>query len=337
MRSSSTLPCRRRKLGVAVDGARMDLTIAQSPGFQVLGPNSLVLEYDDGGTWTPVSLTSPAPAKLIGSIATPGTFDHEPGDEVVVSMRIATGSSVPTAAQLGFTFELVPDAAPVVVAPNPSALGSNRADTLLVAADREESSIRFGFPFQGGPVSPHTARQGYSFNLPGLGILPQVSAVGARGRIEVLLDGVPLPVSTFQTPNEFGPSVAVVNGSALPIAVIPSSTPTGARTLTVRYSGDANLKPSQADTTIYVASGLGLEYDCYAPGIPPIGFRALREGPGEPPPAGRAGVHGPPRSARREPDHRPRWADDQRVGRPARRGPHPCGRRPAQRAVVRLR
>ncbi|HYI61661.1 MAG TPA: DUF4214 domain-containing protein, partial [Acidimicrobiales bacterium] len=261
-------------LGVALDGARLDVTLQRASGTGAFTPDRVVLEHFDGQAWQPVALSVGATRVVIGSVG--GPVDVAPGATVSRRLRLAFGVPGGPAVDPGpvtVSFEVVDGAAAPVVAPTPGALARSTSEAVMVEAARRPSSITFGPPISGGPVSPHTVRQGNTVTLPSLALDPIVGGIRPSGTVRVLLDGRPIDVFRGLSNGDTGsvPEVVVprpLNLGALAVR-LPVDVPLGTRQLTVLSSGDELFLPAQATITFTVLPAAGASYDCVVPGGSP--------------------------------------------------------------------
>ncbi len=267
-------------VGAPVTNARLDVAIARALGNAPFTPEHVVLEHqDDAGVWQPVDLATTAPLTVSAFVAPATGFPLPSPGDVTRRMRVRfgpAGSPVPLPGPFRVTIEVA--AVDPTTGTKARSVTGSEGTTTLVEAERRDTTITFLPPFFGGPLSPHTVRQGNKVGLLGVQVEPQLRGVRATGFVEVLLDGSPIDVYHRIADVEAEPVARVELMFNLPIGdldvMLPPTIAPGTHQLTVKYSGDALFKPSTATVPFTVVPGVGAAYECTADRVPPGRFRA---------------------------------------------------------------
>jgi hypothetical protein len=250
-------------IGATIDGARLDVSIARVGSLtSVFTPDRLTLEYFDGSTWTPVTLTETSPRVLSGSVS---GLTLDPGETLNVPLRykaFAIGTTVSTTA-CGGSNPTCPGpltlTAKLVSGDGLRTFATDEGPVDLVQTSRRPSTAAFA----GGTPRNHTLRQGYSVLATTL-LTPTFGGVPWSGLVEAYLDGVQVPMRDTSTPFETGYTnqFNVRSSSVSPWILLPADIDTGSHQLTVRYLGDPYHGPAEVTGSFTILAAAGHPFVC---------------------------------------------------------------------------
>lgn len=249
----------------AIEGARLDFGLRRvnpagvQPTNVVLDPSRITAEWRDGGTWTPVPLTSTSNSSVAGSVAPPDGLSFPAGTETPVQLRItAPGLNLPPAttnctAAFATCPGLVELTATLVQTDGEGAVieelaGDNHRFTLVEGTRRNVSMAILG-----GLPRPHTVRPGYSLDTIAQvqSTLTQLPPIGAH---QVLIDGE--PVTNAGPPNvpfaEWTGQVPVQGPNVNFVTLLPPDIEPGRHVFTVRWLGDLVYAPAEVSVAFTV-------------------------------------------------------------------------------------
>lgn len=232
---------------VALPGLAANLYRSNSPTLL----NRVRLERQVGADWVDVPLTTTPGLNrsLDGSLADPAWAPLDPGEQLVVHLRLVTDSTVALSA-LDVTFSLVDDLA----APERVVLASATTNTRLIVTDRVATTVT-------ASLEPLVIRQGNQFHVRRITVRPSVGGT-AQGNLTMTIDGTPVPIRRGADPvaEGFRPTVPI-DGTVM--ARMPAGA-TGTRTVVLQFSGNDYQLPSQVALSVEVLPALGPVFTCTA-------------------------------------------------------------------------
>lgn len=251
--------------GMAIPNLRVDMAFG---ALSLLSPSTLLLEWNDDGTWTPIPLTGTSTPK--GQFPDATGFALNPGESRTFDFRIsATAESRTGKLPVAFTLVSVdPDSEPAGAIL--TTFNTVNGETWIIPSERR--------PVTGNPATVQDMLQGASpprvgdgvqfqgsFSRGGAAPIPQIT-----GDVEVAVDGKVLGTVP----------ISVVGSWSLEVPAGPDSPMNdlapGDHTVSARYLGSRVFEPGTASNTFTLLPWFGERYTCSLeiPGLGSISFAA---------------------------------------------------------------